>query len=134
MCRSAPPMLNSLRDTGNIPDRFRVLYQGFLPGLGQTLDPTFQLQGRLTITGIKGEDEPEWPPPLQISRGLRPRLLVLGKPSLHIGGCPRVECTVPAPDYIYIPMLHKTPLTINASLFQKIGDVQEEFKKGFVTI
>jgi len=99
---------NLLQNPENLLHRFRVLYEDFFPSLGQALDPAFQLQRRFMAAGMHGEDELKRPPPLQVPRGLRPRLLMLGETPVHIGGCPRVEGAIPAPDHIYIPTLHIT--------------------------
>jgi len=99
---------NLLQNPENLLHRFRVLYEGFFPSLRQTLDPPFQLQRRFMVAGMHGKDELERPPPLQVPRSLRPRLLMLGETPFNIGGCPRVEGAIPAPDHIYIPTLHIT--------------------------
>jgi len=91
----------------NFLQGFRVSYERFLPGPGQAFYPEFQLQGTFPAAGIQFEHELKGTSSFQVPCSSWASTLMLGEPTVDIGGYPRVKGVIPAPDHIQVPNRHR---------------------------
>lgn len=82
------------------------LYQGFLPCLRELLDPPFDSQRQAPRADRPREDQPERPPPSQVSRAPAVAPRMLRDSPAHVRRYPGVERPVAAPHDIDGPLRH----------------------------